>query len=461
MKSEGWGAGRMVVSLLKPLVVLACLTTTMNFPAAGQPPNGGPGGPADINSTPTDADQELAIRLQHLIVARRYREALDLIEARPDLANRADAVRLRARLLALVGRESEALALLERHLAKDDRDAIARFELAELHFAANRDGPAITSYRLALAGDLDPTRQSISQARLAKIEGRRVWRVWVGASISPDSNLNGATDATHVDLFGLPFELSDDARRRSGVAVSMTGGVERRVRLSPSLRLRANLIGSVTKTGDPDFDDAYASLRVGPRWTIFRSGSVSLQASASRRWFGGDPFESNLGAIAEFDIPSLTHIRWSGAIRVELSDMELQDARDGWLYGAEVTRTKYLGPTSLWRLNGALVYRHANELSETFMQGHLGVGRLFAAPFSSLLYVEPYVRGRSYDGAAVAFGVKRVDAEYGMTARFSKRDWAILSTFPYIAVSLARNDSNIPLYDYARERVEFGFTREF
>jgi outer membrane protein len=71
------------------------------------------------------------------------------------------------------------------------------------------------------------------------------------------------------------------------------------------------------------------------------------------------------------------------------------------------------------------------------------------------------VRGRSYDGAAVAFGVKRVDAEYGMTARFSKRDWAILSTFPYIAVSLARNDSNIPLYDYARERVEFGFTREF
>lgn len=48
-----------------------------------------------------------------------------------------------------------------------------------------------------------------------------------------------------------------------------------------------------------------------------------------------------------------------------------------------------------------------------------------------------------------------------VTARFSKRDWVVANTFPFVAVSLTRNQSTIDLYDFARERVEFGFTREF
>jgi len=165
--------------------------------------------------------------------------------------------------------------------------------------------------------------------------------------------------------------------------------------------------------------------------------------------------------LAEFEAPQGPNVRWAGSARAEQVDSQINEARDGWSYVVDAGRTRYLGPSALWRLSGAFAYREAEVAPETFTQAQIGAGRLFALPFATLVYVEPYMLGRWYEGASAAFGVTREDHEVGAAARVSKRDWVLAGAFPFVAVSAARNESNVSLNDFSRERLEFGFTREF
>ncbi|MFZ0267619.1 surface lipoprotein assembly modifier [Caulobacter sp.] len=423
---------------------------------------------ADAPSRPSDpvqtltGDQAFAAALQLYIRSGEHQQALDLIDSRPDLAARADAVRLRAQLLAMLGRESEALALLEAHLTRDAGDALARFQLAELHFAARRDISAALAYRLALAGKLDPVRARVADVRLVEIQQRRRWRFWAGASIAPDSNLNGATSATRVELFGLPFELDDNARRRSGVSLSAQGGVERRFRLDERLAVRTALVGSFTNAPGAQFDDAFASLRAGPEWTLSPRAQVTLQGTANWRWYGGALYETSAGLRAEGELSTRkNNVRWLGGARADAVDGRFGDGHDGGLYGLDLARTRYLGPTSLWRLSGAANLRDARSSLESYSQYQLAAGRLYPLPFATLAYVEPYVTRRRFDGVSAAFGARRVDTEYGVSARLSKRDWIWRGAYPFVSLSAMRNDSSLTLNSFTRRRVEFGLTREF
>lgn len=420
-----------------------------------------PGDGRDAGVMTLSGDQAFATALQLFIRAGDYRQALDLIDTRPDLAGRADEVRLRAQLLVMTGREPEALALLESHLTRDATDALARFQVAELHFTAGRDASAALAYRLSLAGALDPGRARIAHVRLEQIQQRRRWRFWAGASIAPDSNVNGATNASRVELFGLPFELDDKARRRGGVTVSAQGGVERRFRLDARRGVRAALIGAVTDAPGGDFDDAFLSFRVGPEWTLSPRAQVVVQAAVNGRWYGGDLLETSRGLRVEGELSIRDNTRWLGAARFDAIDARINDGRDGRLYGLELARTRYLGPTSLWRLSGSAITRRAKVSTEAYGQVQLGAGRLYPLPFATLAYVEPYVMRRRFDGIAPVFRARRVDTEYGVVARLSKRDWSIKGAFPFVALSVARNDSTLVLNSFTRRRGEVGFTREF
>jgi hypothetical protein len=443
------------------LAVLAVATVLGAAAQASARQAAPPVAPNAPGATPA-GDQAFATALQLFIRAGRHQQALDLIDSRPDLAARPDAVRLRAQLLALLGREPEALALLEAHLTRDAGDALARFQLAELHFAARRDISAALAYRLALAGKLDPIRARVADTRLVEIQQRRRWRFWAGASIAPDSNLNGATSATRVELFGLPFELDDQARRQGGVSLSAQGGVERRFRLDERLAVRTALVGSFTDAPGGDFDDAFASLRAGPEWTLSPRAQVTLQGTVNGRWYGGALYETSAGLRAEGELSTRgNRVRWLGGLRADAVDGKISDGHDGGLYGLDLARTRYLGPTSLWRLSGAVNVRDARASLESYSQVQLAAGRLYPLPFATLAYVEPYVMRRRFEGVSAVFGARRVDTEYGLSARLSKRDWLWRGAYPFVSLSATRNDSSLALNRFTRQRVEFGLTREF
>lgn len=387
--------------------------------------------------------------------------ALTVLESRPDIAGTSAGVRLHAELLARLDRASEAIALLEGHLARDDNDALARFQVGEIHFAARRDRSATLAYRLALSGQLDPVRRQLTEARLAAIEARRDLRFSISVAVAPDSNINSATNASTIDLYGLPFELSDEARRRSGVGMSVQTSVERRLTLSERYAIIAGGSLALLDASNRTFDQRQTGLLIGPEIQLARHARISVAATYRDIGFGGSSLETWRGVQIGGQTYADSRTRWDGSAHFDRISSARSAESSGRTYGAQVIRTRFLGPSALWRASLALDAHALAGPEAGYREGYASAGRLFALPFSSLVYVESYGRERTFDRPSSLFGVRRADREFGVTVRVSKRDWVFRNAFPYVQASAAHSRSNVTLGSYTRQRVEFGLTRDF
>jgi hypothetical protein len=205
-----------------------------------------------------------------------------------------DMLFLDAYLARRVGRLREAIGIYQRMLDSDASLIRVRLELADAFFDLADDRAADHNYRLALSGDVpDNVRDGVA-ARLRAIAERRRWRYNVSLAIAPDSNINAATDATQMQIFGLPFELSDEARRTSGVSFTAAAGGERSFALTDGVRLSFGAAGRFTDNERKAFDDGQLSLRAGPQVWIGEV-RVETRASADQRWFGGEPLSTSTG----------------------------------------------------------------------------------------------------------------------------------------------------------------------
>jgi hypothetical protein len=441
-----------------PPVFQALLLAVALAAAAGP----GPAGTACAQGVPAAADdQTFAQTLARALRDGDYRSALTLIESRPDIAATPAAVRLRAELMVKLGRGSEAIALLEGHLAQDQTDALARFQVGELHFAARRDRSATLTYRLALAGDLDPARRAIVLARLSAIEDRRDLRISFSGGIAPDSNVNGATSDTTIDLYGLPFALSDDARRRAGVSATVSASVERRIRLAAPYAV--TLGGSVVllEASGRRFDQSQFTLFIGPELKLAEHARLALRATYRDIDFGGADLETWRGLQLTGEAYSDPQTRWDGSAHLDQIASQRSAAQEGRAYGAQLGRTRFLGPSALWRASLNLDAHDLASRETSYRETRLAVGRLFALPYSSLGYLEPYGHERTFEGVSSIFGVRRTDREIGASLRISRRNWRVKGVFPYVQTTVSRSSSNVALGRYSRQRIEFGFTRDF
>jgi hypothetical protein len=438
------------------LASTVCLALSLSAPVHAQPlENHG------AASTEVDAisDREFAQALATYLQSGDFNAALALLRARPDLAAMPAGVRLHAEVLAKLHRTDEAIAMLEQRLAKNRDDAVARFQLGEIHFAAHRDRAAALAYRLALAGRLDLTRGRIISARLSQIEDRRDLILSISASVAPDSNINGATSASTVELFGLPFNLSDDARRRDGVSATLAVSAERRLRLPGPLSVRNGVALALVETSGRAFDQSQLALFSGPSVRLANHGQVSLLATYRRMTLGGAPFETWRGVKGEIEGFATPRNYWSGSIHLDRIDG--RRAQDGWSYGLDASRTHLLGPSSLWRAGATLELRDTPGFDASFTDARLSGGRLFSLPLSVQAFAEPYARQRRFAQVSALYGVRRIDHEVGANLRLSKRDWVVMGAFPFAQATLSKSASNVSLGRYSRQRLEFGFTRDF
>lgn len=436
-------------------LALAPLILALAHPAWAQDPTVAPAPLAVVR------DQDFAEALTSALRGGDYLMALALLAARPDIAAMPAGVRLRAELLAKLGRTSDAIALLEGHLARYTDDALARFQIGELHFAGRRDRSATLAYRLALAGTLDPVRRSIVQARLDTIEARRDLRISLSGSIAPDTNINGATNATTVNLYGLPFILSDDARRQSGVAATLSGSVERRIGISGPYSLSLGASAVLLDASGRTFDQSQVALFAGPEISLADHAKLDLLATYRDIEFGGADLETWRGLQLTGEAYSTPQTRWDGTLHLDRIDNQRAEALDGWTYGGQVSRTRFLGPSALWRASFTLDAHSLTSAESSYRETRLAVGRLFALPLSSLGYIEPYGHERDFAGRSSVFGVRRVDREVGVVLRASRRDWRLMGAFPFLQAVASRATSNVALGRHTRQRLEFGFTRDF
>lgn len=406
-------------------------------------------------------DTAVLVALEVMLQAGDFEGALALVRATPALANRPDGLRLQAQILITLGRTDEALAVLEGVLAKVPKDGLARFQIGEAHFQAKRPRAAETAYRLALASDLDPARSGLARQRLAALAARTGWQGTLTALIAPDSNLNSATTTRNIEIFGLPFELNEDARAKGGVTSALQGTLGRAIPLNRTFYLSGQFTGLISDAPGRVFDEAYSQIRIGPEFRLPQEGRLAAQFTHSRRWFGGSLFEVSNGTRLEASLPLGPKTRFEMTARAETADNQINAFRSGDVFVLDLGRTYFQSASKLNRLGLTLVRKDAESETEAFDNATLSVGYLFPAPWTSSVYLEGYVSGRWFDAASFAFGVRREDSEMGVSARFTKRDLNFKGWSPFMTVSLSEARSTLPIAEFSRQRVEFGLTQTY
>lgn len=404
--------------------------------------------------------EAIGVEVGSRMARRDWRGALALLDSLPpETAHKPDVLFIRAFLLRRLGRFYAAVDVYQRLLDGDGGLLRVRLELADTFFELGDDRSAEHNYRLAMGATLPPEVGAKVEAQLKALGERRRWRYTLNLAVAPDSNVNAATDAREMQIFGLPFELSDDARRTSGVSLSTQATAERSVPLRGKTRLAIGGWGRFTDNEGVVFDDGAVGIRVGPQVWVGAT-KVELRGQAERRWFGGQPLSTTTGANLD--------LQWGWertqnqlSLSSQHVDYDVNSARDAWITVLNTERTRYVSATRFWRVTATAGRGDAKAASESFWLGRLALGAYQTLPAGWAVWAEPSLERRVYDGPSVLDPEARHDLQWALAVRLIKRDWRYRGFSPYVGLERSRNDSNVDLNSFTRLRVEFGATRTF
>ena len=346
-------------------------------------------------------------------------------------------------------------------LARNPNLPRVRLDLALAYFQAGEDRQAAYHFGLALGdADLPPIVRARALAFLDRIRRRKSWSVGGSLALAPDTNINAATSARQIALFGLPAQLSEDARQTSGVGVSASvrGGYEGR--LSEGLRFRT-AAGLYTRTyGQDQFNEQIVSLRAGPRF-LFSKFDLRPELTARVRRIGGDTYSRTTGLELSGNWLIAPTWRLSAALGGERIAYE-SFLGDGRIYSAQVGIAHAVGRATL--LQGDTAFRREILDRDAYSWREYIVGISASREFSwgFVLSAGPSYRWRKYGAPLPVYGPDaRRDRTLAGRMTVSNRYVQLLGFMPEITVRHERRASNLALYDYERTVGEFGVVTSF
>ncbi len=290
-------------------------------------------------------------------------------------------------------------------------------------------------------------------------------------ALAPDTNVNTSTSAQTVNIFGLPFQLDDQARAKSGIGIVGTLGAEIQrplpwLKLFPGYVSRLRVGGLVYRReySGGEFDDSNYGIYAGPRF-INRKGQFSILFQSDRRTVNGRPYSRQYGLRLE-------------GVRL----LTPRIAAGGSAEGSRQTALGMAGPIGKaglsWNGQGFVNYRFLPSLNFRFMGG---VGRENTDRFSTRHRSRWIGAMASYDlpfGFVVTAAQQFFKTEFEQPNRLFSPEppstdlwFSRLAIFnrliqikgfsPSLSVIREDRDSNLTLYTYRRFRVEGGFVRVF
>ena len=359
------------------------------------------------------------------------------------------------------GEWQDAIARFRAMLARNPDLPRVRLDLALAYFHAGEDGNAAYHFRLALgAENLPAIVRARTLALLDQIRRRKTWSVTGSLAVLPDSNINAATSARLVDLFGLPARLSEDARQTSGIGLSanISGGYEGRI--SEDLRFRT-AVGLRTRTyRESDFNDRILSLRAGPR-ILFEKFDLRPELTTRIRWLGGESYSREIGVELSSDWLIAPAWRLSGSVGGERVSYETF-LGDGHSYATHLGLIHALEKATLLRADTSFRREILDQDAYSWREFGVSLSAKREFPLGFVLSAGPSYGWREYGAPLPAFGSEpRLDRTLAGQVRVSNRHVELFGFMPEVTIRHERRDSNLQLYDYKRTVGEFGVVRTF
>ena len=442
-------------------VVLACGSAVAQEPPI--PPEQPPSEDTPPEQQPLKLPAELLIETaRSALAAGNLDDAaflLDGVEAGE--GNIDDLDFLRGTIAMARGAWQEAIARFRAMLARDPTLLRVRLDLAFAYFQAEEDDAAAYHFNQALAEELPEIVRERALAFLEQIRRRKSWSITGSIAIAPDTNINAATSARQVNLFGLfPADLSEDARETSGLGVvaSIGGGYE--WRLEPDLRLRTSASLSTRTYGQSQYNEQVLSLRAGPR-IFFEQFDLRPELTARGRMLGGDTYSRALGLELSSNWVLAPTWLLSGSLGAERISYTTY-LGEGNIYAAELGLTHALDQATLLRVDWGYRLEDLDEDSESWREVIVGASVTRELPEGFVVTAGPSFRWRGYGAPKLTLGPDpRGDETVAGQLKVSNRQIDLFGFMPELTVRHEVRDSNIALYDYDRSVAELGLIRTF
>ena len=277
----------------------------------------------------------------------------------------------------------------------------------------------------------------------------------------PDSNVNAATTDDTVQLFGfLPADLSDDARRTSGVGLRSGVALNWLPKLSPKWRGDVRSSINFTDYERALFDDLIIGGDIGLR-RLNDKGYVSVVANYARRWFGNASFYSSYGGRIFATRRVTPRLNLSGYISAAYFDYDVNEAREGPVVSASLNVFRAFTSSQYGGARMTVTREFARDADFRSTDYALQLSYIRDFPRGLTLEATPFAAYRPFDAESVLFSETRTDWRYGASVSVTKRDWSVFGWAPVISYGYTRNISTINVFDFTRHQGELRFTRVF
>lgn len=367
---------------------------------------------------------------------------------------------LKGMIAAARGNHQLAIRQFRSILIDEPNATRVRLELARSFYLARDYGNAVRQFQFALAGKPPPAVIANINGYMASIRDSKNLSYNFAIAIAPDSNLNTGSSAREVSLFGLPFDLSESARQRSGIGLSVEAGAEWAPRISKGKRWRIGFSGERRMYSSSEFNDMSLAAFTGPR-LISGKWDISLLGTAYKRWYGSAPYSHAVGARFEATHYLTPRLTVSGALSVQKVAYSHAREREGPLISLNAGGFYALTPSSGLTIKGCISRQRAQIDAYSNWSAFAAAGFYKDLPMGFSAYVEPSYSLARYDDALIGFGSKRTDNSQSLLLALLNRHLVLTRFTPRLSYTLTRQKSSIPLYNFNRNRVEIGLTTVF
>jgi tetratricopeptide (TPR) repeat protein len=397
------------------------------------------------------------------ITAGRLEDAKKILNSVPESKVDIDDLDfLRGTLASDCGDYDTAIIYFRAILARNPSLNRVRLDLARTFFLAGDDAVAEYHFHLAEAAGLPPAVQANVDKILNEIKRRKKWTADASFGLEPSTNINTATSAQTVDLYGTPYQLSQAAQKTSGVGVvgALSGSYQ--FDLTPDSRLVAGSSLNGTDFIQKDFDDNSANAFIGPRFLIGQSSEATVEATATQRWYGGQDYYTGGGGRVEGKTTVSPRLQLDGAVAVQqLNYTPAYAAYTGPVTTLSTGATYGLDSASFVRLDGAVIHEQTAELPFRDTQYYIGPNYYRELPHGFIGNIGFNADFAYFDALLPIFGVTRHDTTLNYQIGVSNRTVNLFGFMPVVTYIHTDRYSDIPLYAFTSDRVILGATQNF
>lgn len=360
-----------------------------------------------------------------------------------------------------VGRHGGAIRRLELLQDKNPDWPRPRMELALAHAAAGnvREGKNILIAELGK--DPPPHVRRNLEASIRMLEDRQAIVGRFSLGVVPDSNVSGGTHNETVQYLGLPFELNDDAKEKSGVRGEISGGVTLRSGWRDNVRieLSADLQHS-EPLGNEGTPTSSARLALASR-VRGRKGGLYAGIALQPFYYDGDLHRVERSIFFQPSRRLNKHVALVGDLDLTegvFPGDELRDFRQ-WQVGAGPGIG--ISPSTRLQINGIFGVRKAEDELYSFIRRGVSANLVMAPADGWRLSLSGALIRDVYREEDIFWGATQEDILSVANIQLVRTGFVVWGFSPSFGLGYNEVRSSIDIYDKRSYSLQLGLARPF